>query len=144
MSITITVADIKRKAMIPSTDTTYDSAITSLIAEMQSPIEYSILGSYLSDTGNTGLQATLKLGILEIISGEFLEQLRREMGATEAATIAGVTLGGSTVRGADLIQQGATRLAPCLKGALPNMGETSALSTTSDSEMSFSTDEEVW
>lgn len=144
MSITITTADIKRKAMISSSDSTYDSAISSLITEMQSPIEYSIMDAYLADTANTGLQATLKLGVLEIISGEFLEQLRREMGATEAATIAGVTLGGSTVRGADLIQQGATRLAPYLKGALPNLGETSALSTTSDSDMAFSTEEEVW
>jgi len=144
MSITISTADVKRKAMIASSDTTYDSAISSLITEMQSPIEYSITDTYLADTANTGLQATLKLGILEIITGEFLEQLRREMGATEAATVAGVVLGGSTVRGADLIQQGASRLGPYLKGALPNLGDTSALSTTTDSEMAFSTEEEVW
>lgn len=144
MAITITVADIKRKAMIGASVITYDSAINSLISEMQSPIEYSIADCYLNDTINTKLQATLQLGILEIITGEFLEQLRREVGASEAVTIAGITLGASEMRGADLVQQGATRLAPFLKSALPMMSDTIALSTTVSSEATFSADQEVW
>lgn len=144
MAITIAVADIKRKAMINSSETTYDSAITSLIAEMQGPIEYSIADNYLGATSNTNLQATLKLGILEIIAGEFLEQLRREFGSVEEASIAGVTIGADTVRGVDLVQQGATRLAPFLKSALPMMTDSASTSSTADVEPVFSADQEVW
>lgn len=144
MSITITTADIKRKAMIPSTDTSQDSAIAALITEMQGPLEYSIMDRYLSDTSNANLQARLKLGILEIITGEFQEQMRRELGASEQVIIGNITLGASAARGVDLIQQGAARLAPYLKAALPMMGETASLSNTSDTDPEFSVNEEVW
>ncbi len=144
MAITITVADVKRKAMIDSGDTTYDSAITSLISEMQAALEYSVADSYLDDTSNTKLQATLKLGMLEIISGEFLEQLRREVGAAEQFSVSGVSIGAATENGADLMQQGATRLAPYLKSVLSMMAETASTSSSQDDEMTFSADEEVW
>lgn len=144
MAIVINAADVKRKAMIASTETTYDSSIGSLITEMQGPLEYSIADSYLTDTANTNLQATLKLGILEIITGEFLEQLRRELGATEEFSVSGVTVGASAVRGVDLIQQGATRLAPYIKSMLPIAEETVASSTSADKKMTFGVKEEVW
>ena len=144
MSISITTADVKRKAMIASADTTYDSAIGSLITEMQSTLEYSIADVYLNNTGATGLQATLKLGMLEIISGEFLEQLRNEFGRMEQVVVGGVTLGPPTPRGADLIQQGATRLQPYLKAALPMLAESDAQSTTEDAQLTFESHEEVW
>jgi hypothetical protein len=140
MAITITTTEVKRKAMI--SDSTYDTAIAALITEMQSPLEYSIADAYLSDT-TASLQATLKLGLLEIITGEFLEQLRRELGNTEEFSVAGVTIGASAQRGVDLIQQGATRLAPYLKAALPMMSESSASSTTEDQETSFSVEQEM-
>lgn len=143
MAITISTADIKRKAMIASADTTYDSAIASLITEMQAALEYSIAEIYLNDTGDTGLQAALKLGMLEIITGEFLEQLRNEPGRLEQVSIAGVSLGPSVPRGADLIQQGATRLQPYLKAALPMLAESDAHSTTEDTDLTFER-EEVW
>jgi len=143
MPISITTADVKRKAAIASADTTYDSSIASLISEMQPAIEYSIAAVYLNDT-TTNLQATLKLGILEMITGEFLEQLRRELGASEEFAVAGVTVGASTVKGVDLIQQGATRLAPYLKAALPMMSEGLASSTTEDQDTQFAVYEEVW
>ena len=143
MAITITTADVKRKAMIPSSETGYDSAISALITEMQGPLEYSIADVYLSDTAEK-LQATLKLGILEIITGEFLEQLRRELGNAEEFSVAGVTLGAAAQCGVELIQQGAARLAPYLKGALPVMSESGAKSTTEGEDTIFSTDEEVW
>lgn len=149
MAISITAADIKRKAGIDSANTNYDTAIGSLIAEMQEPLEYSIADQYLADTSNTKLQATLKLGILELIAGEFVEQIRREPGSTEQFTIAGLSLGPSTATGVELIQQGATRLAPYLKCALPMMSETACSSSTLDSDMAFqgilsSSKEEVW
>lgn len=143
MSITITSAEVKRKAGVDSATTTYDSAIASLISEMQGPLEYSITDAYINDASNTKLQATLKLGILEMIAGEFVEQLRREIGATEQFAVAGLTIGASTVTGMELIQQGATRLAPFLKSALPMMSETASASSTIDDDTSFSAEEGI-
>lgn len=144
MSISITTSDVKRKAMIADTTTDYDSQISALIAEMQAPLEYSLEDSYLSNTADDKLQATLKLGILEIITGEFIEQLLREIGSTEQFTIAGVTIGKSDLSGVELIQQGATRLAPYLKCTLPMMGNTASSSSTTDKDAIFSPVEEVW
>jgi len=142
MAITITTAEVKRKAMITTSD--YDTSISALISEMQPALEYSIADSYLAATSDTNLQATLKLGMLEIITGEFLEQLRREVGSSEQFGVAGLTMGESPQRGVDLIQQGATRLAPYLKSALPMMSENLPASTTADEEAVFSVEEEVW
>lgn len=144
MAISITAADVKRKAGIESANTTYDTAIGSLITEMQGPLEYSIADSYLNDTSDIKLQATLKLGMLEMITGEFVEQLRREIGATEQFGIAGVTVGASSATGVDLIQQGATRLAPYLKSVLPMMSEPASSSSTLDGEIAFAAEQEVW
>ncbi len=143
MAISITAAEVKRKAGIDSSDTTYDTAIAALISEMQGPVEYSIADIYLNDTANSKLQATLKLGMLEIISGEFIEQMRREIGATEQFGIAGVTIGPSGVSGVEMIRQGASRLAPFLKSALPMDFDTHSLSTTSDADTTFALDREV-
>ena len=144
MAITITLADVKRKAMIADALTSYDSAITALISETQGPLEYSIADVYLGDTSNTKLQATLKLGMLEIIAGEFIEQMRREMGSVEQFGVAGLTIGESTQRGVDLIQQGATRLSPYLKSALPMMSGTASVSTSTGEDTTFSREEGVW
>ena len=141
LSITITNTEIKRKAMISVSD--YDTSITSLISEMQPALEYSITDTYLNDTGNTNLQATLKLGILEMITGEFLEQLRREAGAADEFSVAGITVGAAVQTGVELIQQGATRLAPFLKAALPMLSDTNSAISNED-EPVFSADEEVW
>ena len=144
MAISITVADVKRKAGIDPAITSYDSAITSLIAEMQPPLEYSIADCYLGDASNVKLQATLKLGILEMIAGEFVEQLRRELGGSEQFGVAGLTMGPSATTGVELIQQGATRLAPYLKSALPMMSENASANSAIDRDTTFSEDEEVW
>ncbi len=141
MPITLTTADVKRKAMVTTSD--HDSSIASLIAEMQPALEYSITDAYLTSS-DTNLQAALKLGMLEIITGELLEQLRRETGASEQLAVAGVTIGPAAQTGVELIQQGATRLAPYLKSALPMMSENLPASTTQDAEPAFSTEEEVW
>ncbi|MCE5314508.1 MAG: hypothetical protein ABFD49_08665 [Armatimonadota bacterium] len=142
MAITITASEVKRKAMIGSVN--YDTAITALITEMQGPLEYSIADAYINDTSNTNLQATLKLGMLEIITGEFIEQLRRQEGASEQFVAGGITIGASALRGVDLMEQGATRLAPYLKSALPMMSESGLTSSTIDTEAVLSADEEVW
>ena len=53
-------------------------------------------------------------------------------------------MGESKVRGVDLIQQGASRLAPYLKCTIPMMGDTASSSSTMDADTSFSIEEEVW
>ncbi len=142
MAITITTAEVKRKAMISVSD--YDTSISALITEMQPALEYSIADSYLAATSDANLQATLKLGMLEIITGEFLEQLRREVGGAEQFGVAGLTVGLAVQTGVELIEQGATRLAPYLKSALPMMSENLPASTTSDGQYILPLDEEVW
>jgi len=142
VSISITTADVKRKCMVSTSE--HDSSISSLISEMQPALEHSIADAYLNDTSNTNLQATLKLGMLEMIAGEFLEQLRREVGASGEVSVAGISLGAEAQTGADLIQQGATRLAPYLKAALPLMSESMPASTTSGGRLTFDSRDEVW
>ena len=132
MAITITRADVKRKCMIPSTETTYDSDIDSLISEMQPSIEFTIAECYLSDTGNLRLQSVLKLGVLEIISGEFLQQLYRESGASEAIKVGGLTVGAPPEHGARLIQQGMERLRPFRK-AIDGLADEPGISVSAGS-----------
>lgn len=144
MAISILLEEVKRKAMIDSADETYDSAIEDLIDEMQPALEYSIADEYLDNTSDTNLQAALKLGMLEIITGEFIEQLRRQLGAAEEFSIAGVSIGAAQQRGVDLIQQGAARLAPFVKSVLPVTTDTASSSTTEDTEKVFSREEGVW
>lgn len=134
MAVTITKADVKRRLMIATTDTTYDSAIDALISEMQPALEYRIDPSYLADTANAGLQATLKLGMLEIMCGEFLEQTRREAGACEEFTIAGLTVGARQEHGTTLLQQGYDRLTPYVKGDAQVATEDLIMSSTADTE----------
>ncbi|MEN6521273.1 MAG: hypothetical protein ABFD46_09015 [Armatimonadota bacterium] len=141
MAISITNADVKRKCMLPAADTTYDTSIDALIAEMQPAVEFTIADNYLADTANTRLQSALKLGILEVVSGEFLQQLAREIGSTEEFSIGGVTIGQIKEHGPVLVQQGAARLAPFLKSMQQMMAESSISSTTKDTEPVFTTDE---
>jgi len=143
VAISIARADVKRKCMIATSDTSCDSAIDALIAEMQPAIEYSLSDEFLNDTSNVRLQAVLELGILEIIAGEFLEQMSREVGASESLSVAGFSIGEAKSRGAALVKQGWERLAPYLKAALPMSAECSILSTTPDDEMLFDLESEA-
>lgn len=143
MAITITKADVKRKCMIPSTDSSYDTQVDSLIAEMKPGIEYTIADAYLNNPDGS-LQAAITLGILEVISGEFLEQLSREPGASEQFTIAGVTIGERKEKGEQLKAQGQGRLAPFLKASQPMMSDSQVLSTTLNAENRFSVEDSIW
>jgi len=145
MAITITRAEVKRKSMIPASDTTYDSDIDALIAEMQPSIEYTIADVYLNDTGNTKLQAVLKLGILEIMSGEFLQQLYREAGASEDFKVGSVTMGARREHGAKLMEQGTARLRPFRKAIDGLSDEAEIAGTTTDKDRTFTDDSmKVW
>ena len=145
MAITITKAEVKRKCRISASDTTYDSDIDALISEMQPTIEYTIASGYYNDTGNTKLQALLKLGILEVLSGEFLQQLTREAGASESFNVGGVGIGAIPDHGAKLIAQGTARLRPFRKAIDGLSDEAEISSTTSDTDRIFTDDSmKVW
>ena len=116
MSLIVTTAKVKERAGISVS--TYDTKIGTLITDWLAMLEYAIEPQYIIDTGNTGLQATLNLGALEMIAGEFLAQLTREPGGSE-----GLFFGWLEVRPAfrnlndpfGLKAQGALRLLPFLK-----------------------------
>ncbi|MDD5512032.1 MAG: hypothetical protein PHI12_14685 [Dehalococcoidales bacterium] len=140
MAITITKADIKRKCMISASDTAYDNDIDALISDMQPGIEYTIASAYLNDAGNTRLQAVLKLGIMEILSGEFLQQLSREAGASGTVAIGGITVGSNADQGMKLIQQGTARIQPFRKPIDGLSDKMPIASTTSSVDRTFTTD----
>lgn len=81
MALSVTRARVKEKCSISSS--TYDSTIDNLIAELVPAIAFAIRDEHITDTGNTGLQATLNLASAEIVCGELLEQIQREAGAME-------------------------------------------------------------
>ncbi|KAA0239961.1 MAG: hypothetical protein EDM74_02480 [Armatimonadetes bacterium] len=117
MSLSVTSSRVKEKCGITVSD--YDATISNLIGEITPVVEFAIRGEHLSDTGNTGLQATLKLGLTEVICGELLEQIAREPGALESVSIGDLALSPpppqvwSTLAG--LKRQGWARLRPFLK-----------------------------
>ena len=112
MPLSVTRSDVKRKCMVASSETTYDSAIDALIAEMLPAIEHSLDPLYLQDASNAGLQAELRLGALEVIAAEFLAQRAREPGFMDEVQVGGVRLGPAWERGRALAEQGSARLAP--------------------------------
>lgn len=117
MSLSVTPSRVKEKCGITVSD--YDATISNLIGEITPVVEFAIRGEHLADTGNTGLQATLKLGLTEVICGELLEQIAREPGALESVSIGDLALSPpppqvwSTLAG--LKRQGWARLRPFLK-----------------------------
>lgn len=145
MAITITRADVKRKCMIASSDTTRDSDIDALIAEMQPSIQYTIADEYLAATTNVNLQAVLKLGITEIIGGECLQQINRQLGVSEQISVGGISVGARQEHGAKLLAQGTARLRPFLKAINGAADEAAITSTTTNSDRAFTGDSmEVW
>lgn len=116
--------------MLPEVVTAFDDGIDALIAEMQPAIEFTIEPEFLSNTSNTELQAALKLGVLELISGEFLSQRTREAGYAEDFQIGGIRIGQFWERGKALLEQGTARLAVFLKTIEASEKSPEMLSTT--------------
>lgn len=124
MGLSVTKEQVKQKCRIGVTD--FDDEIDDLIAEQLPVLEFAILEAHLDDVSNAGLQATLNLGALEVISGEFLAQAHREPGASESFWFADVTVSSRPpeqfrVNISDpfgLKAQGWLRLSPYLKPAV--------------------------
>lgn len=115
MAISITRLEVKRKCMISSSDTSFDSYIESLITEMTPAIEQQIDPLHLANTADTRLQAALKLGALELVAGELLAQRAREPGFSEELQVGNLRIGQAWERGKALTEAGTLRLAPYLR-----------------------------
>lgn len=124
MALTVTTATIKRKCKITVAD--FDAEIQATIDEQLPSIEFAIEPAYVSDVGNSGLQATLNLGAAEIIAGEFLAQQFREPGFGEELDFYDVRFGVRNWQFSDssvgdpfgLRNLGWNRLAPYLKSEI--------------------------
>jgi hypothetical protein len=132
MALSVTRARVKERCAIA--DTAYDTPIDNIISDYVPAVEFAIRPEYVADTGNTGLQATLNLGALEICSGEFVAQRLREPGAAENIEIEGIALQSFFTRSArdpsGLVLAGWSRLKPFLKTGVdfgPIAGVLSAL-----------------
>ncbi|MCS7208765.1 MAG: hypothetical protein NZ874_04255 [Fimbriimonadales bacterium] len=114
--LSITRADVKRKLRLTTTE--YDAEIDALIAEMVPALRYAIEPSYLN-ASDADLQATLRLGALEVIAGEMGATLYRELGAWTGFRLGWLQVAPPALRDpADptgLKAQGYARLQPFLK-----------------------------
>ncbi|MCC6446209.1 MAG: hypothetical protein IT210_22500 [Armatimonadetes bacterium] len=113
--LAISAEDIKDILFIPAEEAAYDAAITAHIARSQLAVEYRIAGDYLLDASAPGLQALLRLGVMEVLAGEFAEQAASEEGSVEAFQIASIRIGERSPDPAGLRTRGWERLAPFLK-----------------------------
>lgn len=120
MSLSVTRARVKEKCGIA--DTSYDTPIDNIIADYVPAIEFAILDDRIADTTNTGLQATLNLGALEICCGEFVAQRCREPGFADALELDGLSLTPYFEKSArdpsGLVSAGWYRLKPYLKSGV--------------------------
>lgn len=109
MAIVVAREDIKRKCQI--SDSSMDSAIDALIAEMVPALESSLAPEAIAST-DTGVLAAVKLGVTELICSELLAQRSREPGFAEEFQVGGIRVGQFWERGKQLAELGNARLAP--------------------------------
>lgn len=117
MALSVARSRVKERCGVA--DTAYDTVIDHLIADTVPAVEYAIRDELLADTGNAGLQATLNLGALEIVTGEFAALRLREPGGSEHVRVGDLEV--VPFRGYDpadpfgQIRHGWRRLRPYLK-----------------------------
>ncbi len=116
MSLVVSLSRVREKAGL--TGSSYDSKISNLISDWVPVLEFAIDPTFLNDTTNTGLQATLNLAATELITGEIISQLAREIGSTDGFAFGWLEVRSGIRDNADpsgLKQQGALRLSTFLK-----------------------------
>lgn len=117
MSLSVTLSQVQERCGLDSTE--YTTPITNLINQTLGALEYAIQDPYLLDISNSGLQATLNLGALEILSGEFFAQLLRYPGTFDSVFVGGLEIQPATFSDRSdptgLRLQGWERLRPYLK-----------------------------
>jgi len=141
----VTVAEVKERANI--TVSTYDTAISNLIALMEPGLQYGIDPVYL-ETTDTSLQKLLKEGILEQIAGEALCLKARGWTPGDSVSVGGISIGptGATLHpdfkmGQELIQRGESRLRPYRRRTDPDLNNDARIaSSTSDKDREMTKD----
>jgi hypothetical protein len=117
MSLSVQVSRVKERCGLTSSE--FDGEIQNLIGDMVPAAEFALQPSCISETSNTGLQATLSLACLEIVAGEFFAQLCRKPGYAEQIVVAGLELrpyvGTDASDPSGLKKQGLERMRPYLK-----------------------------
>ena len=119
--LSIGTADVKRLCSIPAADTSQDADVAALIAAEQGVLEYALDPAVLTaSAGNSGLLATLTLGVAEHMAGSYLEQVGRAPGYTDDFKIGGLDVSASRTDnlvqvGVRLTNQGHKRLEPFLR-----------------------------
>ena len=114
----ITSADLKPLLALQITDTAFDAALAELLTTAQAAIEYMLDPAVLAaSAGNAGLGALLKLGVAEMLAGEFLRRQARALGATDDFHIGPLTVSASKTDnqaqlGERLVLLGLKRLEP--------------------------------
>ncbi len=111
-AIAITAAEVKEVLVINVT--TYDTMITNTIASIKTGLLYDIDATYAA-LNDSAFDALIKRAFLEIIAGECLNSLRRQLGWTEGVSVPGITITNFTETGNDLIKTGNARLKPYTK-----------------------------
>ena len=121
--LSITHADLKRLCAIASADTSSDSELDALIAAEQPAHEYALDPALLTaSAADTGLGATLTLGVAETMAGSFLRQQARATGFTDDFHVGPLEVTASrtdsvTQLGERLSTQGEKRLEPFARAA---------------------------
>lgn len=114
----VAVAKVRAKAGIAQID--HDDAIEALIGEHLPALAYRVQ-RWALESADPGLIATLRLAAAEVVAGELLAQLQREVGGIGRVRVGDVALdldSGASRSATDpsgLIAQGMTRLAPYLR-----------------------------
>ena len=112
MTLSVSVDDVKRRAMVVTDD--YDTQISLLIGETVPVVEYMIDEEFIHST-DTGLRALLNLAALEIVCGSFLEQLGYAEGSCDSFGITGLSVNMVRPSGKELMKSGWARLEGYLK-----------------------------
>lgn len=118
MALSVSRSRVKEKCGISAS--TYDTAIDNIIADYVPAIEFAIRAEYVAAVSNSGLQATLNLGALEICCGEFMGQKFRENGTALSVAPDGFPMlifyHGSARDPSGLVAAGWQRLQPYVAG----------------------------
>lgn len=117
MSLSVPLSRVKERCGLTTTD--FDTLVANLTYDILAALTFAIQDAHIADTGNSGLQATLNLAALEIVSGEFLVVHRQWSGFAEAVQIGELRITPGAILSADdptgWKAQGWRRLAPYLK-----------------------------
>lgn len=116
MSSSLDTLALRAKAGI--TDDAHDTALDALAAQWEPAIDHGLAPAF-RDSDDPGIGATVTLGMLELVAGEYLAQLARAPGATDWVEIGDLKLrppaGFDVLDPSGLKRQGLARLRPYLR-----------------------------